>query len=194
MTLSVFRTSERRGDMPTITPEDRLRKTREAFRLANDLHLDLLTGTRIRDLLQKMLAAKPASEMIQIGIRRMCLWYVILTLSKWVEYYDNYKSFIPSEVQSQAKNLRNEIERRGIRDFRNNTVGHVWDDITKMPITMKETEARIQQILGSDDIDGFMRWVNHPTDNQFPGNVVMVVERVRNQIREINGFTESDLI
>jgi hypothetical protein len=180
--------------LTTASEDDRLRRTREAFRLANDLHLDLITGTQIYSLLQKMLAAKPASEMIQVGISRMCLSYVIVALSKWVEYYDKYKSFIPSDVKNHAKNLRNEIERRGIRDFRNKTVGHVWDNEKKMPVTMQETESRLQRILGPDDLDGFMRWVNHATDNQFPRNVVMVVERVRDHIQATNGFTEGDLL
>ena len=59
---------------------------------------------------------------------------------------------------------------------------------------MQETEFRIQQILGSDDIDDFMRWVNNATDNQFPGNVIMVVERVRDQIQSTNGFSNEDLL
>jgi hypothetical protein len=181
--------------MTTVSqPQDHSKKVREAFRLANDLHLDLLTGTSAYYLLQKMLLAKPAAEIIQIGIRRMCLWHVILTLAKWVEYYDRYKSILPLDVQPYAKNLRNSIERRRIKDFRNNTVGHIWDDETKMPITLQETEARIQQILGPEDIDGFMRWVNDPVGNQFPRNVICVVERVRDGIKEVNGFTEKDLM
>jgi hypothetical protein len=180
--------------MSTAHTGARLRKAREAYRLANDLHLDLVTGSRVYSLLQNMLSAKPASETIQIGIRRMCLWYVILTLSKWVEYYDKYKSVIPSDVQIHAKQLRNEIVRRGIRDFRNNTVGHVWNDETQRPITKEETEFCIQQILGSDDLNDFMLWVNNPTDNQFPRNVIMIVERVRSQIQAINSFTKKDLI
>jgi len=167
---------------------------REAFRLANDLQLDLLTGTRSYDIFHKLFLSNPPKEIIQIGIRRMCLWYVILTLSKWIEYYDHYKSVIPADVQMYAKNLRNEIKSKGIKEFRNNTVGHVWDKKTKMPITMQETQSRIQQILGPEDIDGFMRWVNDPTDNQFPRNVISVVEHVRDRIQEANGFTEKDLV
>lgn len=184
---------------PTITPEEQNRKAREAYRLANDIHLDLITGSRVYALLQKILSVQPASkkpslEVVEIGFRRMCLWHVILTLSKWVEYYDNYKPFIPAEAMIHAKNLRNEIVRRGIRDFRNNTVGHVWDDKMKRPITREDTESRIQKILGTSDPNDFMLWVNNPTNNQFPRNVVMVIEQVREQIQTTNHFSKADLI
>ena len=183
----------RPNNMSSMTVEDRIRKAREAFRLANDLQLDLLTGTRVYDLLQRRLSEHHASETIEIGIRRMCLWYVILTLSKWIEFYDKYKAFIPSEVQDEAADLRRVIEQRGIRDFRNNTVGHIWDDKTNMPLTIEEGQARVQSILGSEDIDGFMRWVNDPKENQFPRNVISIVERVRDGIKQANGFAATDL-
>jgi hypothetical protein len=173
---------------------DHDRKMLEAFRLANDLHLDLITGTQAYNIFQRLVSANPPRETVQIGIRRLCLSSVILSLCKWVEYYDLYKSIIPSDIQQHAKQLRNEIDRKGIPDFRNKIVGHILDDDTKRPITMEDVEKKLLSILGPNDINGFMRWVNNPDGNQFPDNVVMVIERVRERIKEINAFTESDLL
>ena len=60
-----------------------------------------------------------------------------------------------------------------------------------MPITVQETDDQIDQIIGPQCIDGFMRWVNDPTNNQ---SMISVVERVRARIQETNGFTEKDLM
>ena len=179
---------------PIYVPHRSRKKMLEAFRLANDIHLDLLTGSWTYEIFQRLFSAKPTKEIIEVGVRRLALWYVILTLTKWTEYYDHYKLFIPDDVRSDAKKLRNDINAKGIIKFRNISVGHIWDKETKMPITIKETESRIQQILGPEDIDGFMRWVNDPVGNQFPRNVICVVERVRDGIKEVNGFTENDLM
>ncbi len=144
---------------------DRDRKMLEAYRLANDLFLDLITGTRAYNIFQKLVSQSSPDEIVQVGLRRFCLSYVILSLCKWIEYYDRYKTFIPSDIQEQAKKLRNEIDGKRIREFRNKMVGHIWDKDTQRPITRQDTEAMLQAIVGPGDIDGFMRGVNNPNDN-----------------------------
>lgn len=168
-------------------------RTLEACRLANDLHLELITATQAYNTFQRSISARPPKPIVQTGIRRFCLSYVFLSLSKWIEYYDHYKTIIPTDVQQYAKNLRNEIDRKGIKRFRDKIVGHIWDKDTKRPITMDDIENRLQEILGPGGIEGFMRWVNNLEGNQFPTNAVMVIERVRDRIKEINALTESDL-
>ncbi len=162
--------------------------------MANDLHLDLITATQTYLHFQRLFAVNPPTDMIRTGTNRLCLWYLLLTLSKWIEFYDRYKAIIPSDAQDHAKNLRKTIYNKGIQDFRNKVIGHIWDDTTKSPITIEEGDKQLQRILGSDDIDGFMRWINDPDGNQFPENAVMVVQRVRDRIQEFNGFTANDLI
>ena len=92
--------------MATIShTSDQNRKAREAFRLANDLHLELIAGTKVFDYFQKQFSLKRPPEVVETGTRRMCFWYLINTLSKWMEYYELYKSVIPDDVKMDAKIL-----------------------------------------------------------------------------------------
>ena len=170
------------------------RKVREAFRLANDLHLNLIVGTQAYRIFQGLFRHRPPKEIVEIGVRLLCLFNVILSLSKWVEYYDHYKGVIPKDVQTHAKKLRKEIKARGIQEFRNNVVGHIWDKTTKQPVTLDEIEKRINKILRTDDVTEFLNWVNDPKNNSFPHNIISIVERVRDRIRETYGFTDKDLV
>jgi len=66
--------------------------------------------------------------------------FLFVTLAKWIEFYDHYKVLIPEEIKGKCKQLRNELERRGVRKFRNEVVGHIWSDKHDRPLMPKEIE------------------------------------------------------
>jgi hypothetical protein len=167
-----------------VLETDEMTRRRAACRLANDLMLDLVTATQAFRTLQAALAERPAGEPVEIGINRLCLFYVILTLAKWIEFYDRYAAIIPADVREVAKELRNEVERRGIRRFRNNVVGHIWDDEANRALTNAEVEHRLTSITGGD-VAAFMNWVNNGGDDP-PDAPISVMERVK--IRLINEY------
>jgi hypothetical protein len=160
-----------------------LTRARQACRLANDLMLDLINGVEAHRILSKALETIPDAEAAKVGINRLVLFHVIIALSKWIEFYDRYKSVLPSDVQGAAKDLRNQVDRRGIRDFRNTVAGHIWDDATNRPLTNKEVESRVSAIVGTD-IPAFLLWVNDRDHNRFPDNAVAIIERVKNRLKE----------
>jgi len=136
--------------------------------------LDLVTATQAFRTLRAAQVERPADEPVRIGINRLCLFYVILTLAKWIEFYDRYAVLLPADVRDAAKDLRNEVERREIRRFRNNVVGHIWDDEENRALTNTEVEHRLAGITGGD-VAAFMNWVNSGGDNP-PDAPVSVME------------------
>jgi len=174
-------------------------KAREAFRLSNDLMMDLMTGMQAYRTFQLLFARTPALEPIPTQTNRLCLFHIIFSLAKWIEFYDRYLDVIPDDTRQQAKSLKKEIENRGIAEFRNKVVGHIWDTETKRALTNSEIGERLSQVI-APDVATFMAWVNdpnddgqHPDEGRHPDTVASIIERVRDRIREVNGFTDEDL-
>ena len=167
-------------------------RAREAFRLTNDFHHDLITGTQCYNTFQgPVFDSLLQHEHVRTGITRLCLFHLVVTLSKWIELYDRYHRVIPQDVHDVARDLRKEIERRGIVEYRNKVVGHIWDTDERRPLTSNEVENWLDKIL-EPDIPTFMLWVNDVETNS-PDSVVNIVARTRDRIRATHGVTDADL-
>jgi hypothetical protein len=172
--------------------EDSKERAREVFRLTNELRLDLITGMQAYRLLQRQLASNPAREPVPTGIRRLCLTHIVIALAKWNELYKKYKAVLPQCVSGVAKELSSNIENRGVVNFRNKVVGHVWDNDTKQVLSVDEVKSRLHEVL-KGDLGAFMLWINDPTTSN-PATVVGIIERVHNQDRNDHGFTDDDVL
>ncbi len=168
------------------------KKAIEAYGLLNDYVGDLVAGTRSLELVETSPLFANVSPSMRAILRRMCLSHLVITLSKWVELYDRYGAIFPDDVHEACRNLRKELDRRGIRNFRNTVVGHIWDKKLQRPLTVSEIESRLASIIG-DGLESFRAWINNPTANWFPETVVAVCERVRDRIGEQNGLGPADL-
>ena len=154
--------------------------------------MDLIAGTRAHQALRRLFLPDPPSASLMSQVNRLCLFHLIITLSKWTEFYDRYRDVIPPDVTEPAKVLRKQIRDRGIPGFRNKVVGHIWDDDSKRALTNAEIERRLNPLL-APNLDAFMNWINDSYQNPFPTTAVSVVERVRDRIREVHHFTDADL-
>lgn len=85
----------------------------------------------------------------------------MLALAKWMEFYEHYKSLVPSHTGGAAKKFCQHLKARGGRDFRNKTVGHLWDDQVKTPLSTDELNQRLEKVIGSDEQE-FNRWIYDP--------------------------------
>jgi hypothetical protein len=175
-------------------PHTRDAKQREAFRLANDLMTDLVTGGSAYVVFQSLFERNPAAvpDHVRTAATRLCLFHAIITLSKWVELYDRYRDVIPTDVKELAKHLRKEITDRGIMAFRNKVVGHVWDDDQRRALTNAEVEERVIALAGSD-VATFLRWAAEPLSATNTTSPVAIIETVRDSIRQSYGLTDQDL-
>jgi hypothetical protein len=169
------------------------KKSVEAYRFLNEYVGDLVAGTRSLELFEASPLFANVSDAMRVVLRRMCLSHLVLTLSKWGEVYDRYRDILPDDVLPHCRDLRKDLEQRGVRNFRNTVVGHIWDKRLGRPLTVSEIERRLALVIGND-LASFGAWINNPAGNQFPHTVVAVCERVRDRIGEEHGLGPDDLL
>ena len=172
-------------------PPEQGRLVREAFRLGNELLMDLTAGTQVYLNFRDRFVKTPAPELIQTSVTRLCLFHIIISLSKCSEFYDRYKAIIPENVKATAKRLDREIEERGVVKFRNTVVGHIWDDERKRPLTKTEIQERLNWVTKSN-IPGLFAWVNDGQPEHNPATVVGMIELVLDGIRDAFGLSPAD--
>jgi hypothetical protein len=165
----------------------------EAWRLLNDIVLDLLVGSRALELFDSPGWSRRIHAGTAIGFRRMALFHIIITLSKWADFYGSYGDLLPKEVQVACRELKRSIDRRGIRKFRNSVVGHIFDREERRPLTREEVEARVIKVLGGDP-ETFLRWLNDPKSNEFPSTFISVCESARRSIEEEHGVSRTEAL
>ena len=168
------------------------RLTREAFRLGSDLMMDLVAGTQTYYILARRFDEVPTPDHVRTAITRLCVFHTIITLSKWVELYGRYRAIIPMDVRDTAKKLRNEIDERGIVEFRNKVVGHIWDADLQRALTNEEVQDRLDVITKSN-VAGFFAWINDGRLEDNPNTAVGMIEIVRDRIRDEYGLSDADL-
>jgi hypothetical protein len=168
-------------------------KAFEAYQFLNDYVGDLVAGTRSLEMFETSPVFANVSSALRVVLRRMCLSYLVVTLSKWSEVYDRYKDVFPDDVRTACRDLRKELERRGARTFRNTVVGHIWDKKLQRPLDRPEVENRLELDVGND-LASFRTWINNPAGNEFPHTVVAVCERTRDRLGEQHGLGSADFL
>jgi len=165
----------------------------EAVRILNEFVGDLVAGTMgLLHFESQAVVSTLNNKNTSLILRRMCISYLVITLSKWVELFERYKAVFPQDAKQACRGLEREIRRRNIRDFRNTVVGHVWDRNLKRPLSRSEVDARLARTFAGSEQD-FLLWINNPNDNSFPKTVVSVCEHTRNRIMESFDLKAVDL-
>ena len=147
---------------------------------------------RAYDLFEAPAIQEKMSHAVSIGITRLCLFHLVLSLAKWVEYYKQYKAVLPQDVREGCRHLFKEVQDRKVVDFRNKIVGHIWDRDQNRPVRTDEAMDRLAEVC-RNDFKGFLKWINDPDGNVFPRTVVAIVEHTRDRIAEEYGLTDADL-
>jgi hypothetical protein len=163
----------------------------EAHCIANDLVRDLVAASRIHEIYETETARATMPE-VNVGVHRVGLLYLMLTLSKCAELYERYKAIVPADVRVEFKALRNEIHSRGIVSFRNTYAGHVWDKTRSRPLTAVEVDSALRAIFRGS-VHDFRRWVND-FDIAPDECVVAVISRVREALARDHALTDADLL
>jgi hypothetical protein len=151
---------------------DAATKTAQAYTLLNGYIGDLDAGKFGLITFDKLPQFATASKAMRQILRRMCLSHLVLTLSKLEDLYDEYKAVFPKDVRDGALDLKKELVRRGVRNFRNSVVGHFRDKKLKRPLTGEEIEDRIALIIG-ESLESFQAWID---------TVAEKIELIRNQL------------
>jgi len=163
----------------TYDPRDR---AAEAARLLSYFLVDFIVGTRGLEIFDSPAIATKVTPNMSVGLNRMAISHLMVTLAKWSEFYRRYAAILPSDVCEACRGLNAQIESRGIVDFRNKVVGHILDDETKRPLTSREVDECLERAVAGERTD-FFRWINDPAGNSFPASVVAITEHVRDRLR-----------
>lgn len=163
----------------------------EAFWILNDFVGDLITATRAFEYFDTPKFKGGASDQVIRIYYKMADSFLFLTLAKWIEFYDQYGKLIPTEMRTACEQLRNELDKRGVREFRNKVVGHIWSKKHHRPLLPSEIEELDRKIT-KGNVTGFLRWINDPNNNRFGVTIVGTSEAVRDKIREKWALSEKE--
>ncbi|HXG52182.1 MAG TPA: hypothetical protein VNN77_12355 [candidate division Zixibacteria bacterium] len=160
--------------------------------MLNEFVGDLVIASRAMGWLDARALQSKVSHEFKVTVHRMCIWHLVATLSKWQEVYDCYHELFPKDVREASRELRKELERRGVRDFRNTVVGHILDKKTKKPMTKADIDKKLSKIFNGD-YEGFLLGVNTPGGNDFPKTVVSIVEQIGDRLTQEHSITPEEL-
>jgi hypothetical protein len=165
----------------------------EAARLLNYFLVDLIVGTRSLEIFENPAIASRVSSSMAVGLNRMALSHVMVTLAKWAELYKRYAAILPTDVRAACQELNQEIHARGVVDFRNKVVGHILDNSTKRPLTSREVDDRLERVIAGERA-AFSRWINDPAGNTFPTSVVAITEQIRDRLRAEYNLQDQEIL
>jgi hypothetical protein len=121
----------------------------------------------------------PAS--IMVNVQKICVSHLVLALYKFVEFHRRFHALIPSEHRQSCKALVRNIRQKGVVEFRNKCVGHIWDKDRNRPLINSEIMTRLD-LLTNGDMRCFLNWINSLVSNEYPSTVISIVETLRDSL------------
>lgn len=164
----------------------------EAYQILNDLIGDIVVSTRTIKIYESKKYKPLMTAVYKIAVTRLCVFQIVLSLNKILEFNRHYRSFVPNEMSDCWKIMIKEINSRGVKKFRNTLVGHIWNKQTKRPISNKE-HNEFENQLYRGDFNGFLLWINNPNDNTFPKTFISIVETAKKKIAEDYKIVDSEI-
>lgn len=168
------------------------KKVIDAIYVLNDLFYDIVAGTMVFENYQSKFLNGEFTQAGIVAVQKMCVSQLVLGLNKLCEFWDVFHGLVPAEQRTELKALIAELQRRGIKEFRNTVVAHVWDSKNRRIRTQYEAIALLNKI-SADDPGGFLRWLNNPSDNTYPKTVLSIVVTLRDSLRETYGVNTDEI-
>lgn len=164
----------------------------DAIDVLNDLVNDLVAGTMVFENYQSRFTRGEFSQPGIVAVQKLCVSHLILGLNKICEFWKVFNHLVPAELRPEMKALVSELRSRGIKEFRNTVVAHVWDRKQRRTRTQTEAIAQLNQISANDP-SGFLLWLNNPNDNAYPKTVVSILQTLRDHLQELHGVTTDEI-
>lgn len=155
---------------------------REAILILNALILDTTVGLRSLDIFSAIDDKLTLSNNMRAGLSRLSTTHLVLALAKWMEFYEHYKDLVPQKNKSAAKALYKNLQDRGVRDFRNKVVGHIWDKKTRRPLSSEASQALLAMVIGSDE-QVFNRWIFDQSATDRTTHLLGLTEEIRDALQ-----------
>ncbi|MCF6282078.1 MAG: hypothetical protein L3J28_07685 [Candidatus Polarisedimenticolaceae bacterium] len=164
----------------------------DAIYVLNDIFDYLVAGTMVFDRYQMKYESGEFSQPGIVAVQKMCVSHLILGLSKLVEFWEYYHHLVPDELRPEVKATVSKLRSRDLKHFRNTVVAHIWDK--KLKRTRSQFEA-IDQLnrISDDNPKAFLSWLNNPSGNVYPKNLVSIVETLRDRLREEHNISAEEV-
>lgn len=163
----------------------------DAYKILNDICADLVIGTRSIEHLN-ILISYQIDKQYRIGLTRLCVFHLILTLNKYLEFYKHYHAIIPKDILKVCRELKKQLEAKQIPQFRNKVVGHIWDNTKKSPITGEDHDQLLQNIYGGS-YSSFINWINQSEKDIFPETVVSIIDKLKKTLADEYRINDRDI-
>ncbi len=100
-----------------------------------------------------------------------------------VEFLEYYHHIVPEELKSEIKATVSKLQNRDLKHFRNTVVAHIWDKKLRRTRTQLEVIEQLNRISDNNP-KAFLSWINNPSGNVYPKNLVSIVETLRDRLRK----------
>jgi hypothetical protein len=164
----------------------------DSIYVLNDLVNDLVAGTMVFQNYQSKFVAGEFSQPGIVAVQNMCMSHLILALNKLCEFWDRFHNVVPAELRPEIKGLISDLQKRGVREFRNTVAAHIWDRKNQRVLTQTEMIAQLKRISGDSPGD-FLRWLNSPYDHTSQKTVASMVEKLRDRLRELHSVDADEI-
>ena len=126
------------------------------------------------------------------GVVRMVLCHTGVTLWKVREILAEYARVIPRPNAEVARALRKDLDKRGVKNFRDTYAAHIHDKRTGRPLTVEDLERAIESLANGTSVENFLDWVHEPNSVR-RDTVVAVLEALRSGLQQEWGFKDEEL-
>jgi hypothetical protein len=127
------------------------------------------------------------------GVCRMCNSHTIIALAKLdeaINHFGNEIKDFPPDLRNEIRQIKREIETRGVYAFRSKYVAHSFsgDGSDKAPLKIDDGYRMLEKVTGPN-LDEFYNWVS-PEGNESENDrgVVAVVVKMRDHCGKIVGM------
>jgi hypothetical protein len=135
-----------------------LRRAVEARRLLNSFLLDLAVGTRGLDIFDLPDNCAQRKSQTAIGLNRMAISHLIVSLAKWTEFYRHYRTILPADARDACLALHHQIIAAALSTSATQLSVIYSMMIQSGPLTSREIDERFERVIG---------WINNTTANIF---------------------------
>ncbi len=164
----------------------------DAIYVLNDVFDCLIAGTMVFDRYQKSYERKEFSQPGIVAVQKMCVSHLVLGLSRLAEFWEHYQDIVPDDIKPYLVATISKLQGRDLRGFRNAVVAHIWDNKLNRTRTQLEIFEHLNRISDNNP-KAFLSWINDPSGNVYPKNVVRVVESLRDRLRADHGVTAEEV-
>jgi len=174
---------------------DKRQKTIELVALCRRLFHELAV-IQIRFSTDRFLQASNPSVYKQkhlVLIERLNISTLAMTLFKITEVNKKYSAFIPEQYKDEFKNIDQELDNRGIKNFRHQYCGHILNKKTNKPISDADIETAIQLIRKEPSYEDFEDWFWESGRLNGEKSIAACLAKIANSLQKNESITLQEL-